>query len=438
MNRSNTSMLRALAGATICGASLAGCVIDSGDAGDDNGSTVRRCAGDNGSLDLPPGFCATVFAEDLGEARHITVSPGGIVFVATADGGVIALRDDDDDGVADHQSSFGDVGGNGIAWHDGHLYFAQDDRIVRWALADDDMRPDDDAEIVVSGLVADGDHTNKSIAFAGDGSLLVNIGSATNACQVDNREPGSPGIDPCPELAIRAGIWRFVPGDVPRTAPEGQRYASGIRNAVALAVEPVTGELVTVSNGRDQLYENWPEIYTAADDLRLPGEELRVVEQGADYGWPYCYHDPDLGRMILAPEYGGDGLVMDRCADVVPPEHVFGAHWAPLGMHFYGGRMFPSRYSGGAFVAFHGSRFAPNATGDLPGYSVVFVPFDGGEPTGEHETFATEFAGDARPLPDEAEHRPVGLAEAADGSLYIGDDQGGRIWRVYYDEGTTP
>lgn len=437
MNSSKTFMHRAFA-ALLSSLSLGACVIETGEKGDDNGSTMRRCAGDNGSLDLPPGFCATIFAEDLGKARHITVSPGGIVFVATADGGVIALRDDDDDGVADHQSSFGDAGGNGIAWHDGHLYFAQDEQIVRWALADDEMTPNDNAEIVVSGLVATGDHSNKSITIANDGALLVNIGSATNACQLENREPGSLGIDPCPELAIRAGIWRFVPGELPRVAPDGDRYASGIRNAVALAIEPLTGALVTVSNGRDQLYENWPELYSAADDLRLPSEELRVIEQGADYGWPYCYHDPDLGRMLLAPEYGGDGLIMDRCADVVPPEQVFGAHWAPLGMHFYGGRMFPSRYRGGAFVAFHGSRFAPNATGELPGYSVMFVPFDGGEPTGGHETFATDFAGNARPLPDEAEHRPVGLAEAPDGSLYIGDDHGGRIWRVYYDEGTTP
>lgn len=429
-----SSFVRALAGATL----LASCVVDTTDDGDDNGTSLRRCAVDDGSLALPSGFCATVFAEDLGKPRHITVSPGGIVFVANADGGVIALRDDDDDGVADQQATFGEAGGNGIAWHDGWLYFAEDDRIVRWALADDAMRPDDDAEVVVSGLVADGDHTNKSIAFGNDGELFVNIGSASNACQEQNRVPGSPGLDPCPELATRAGVWRFLPDDKPSAATSGERWASGIRNAVALAVEPVTGELVTVSNGRDQLFENWPQLYSEADDMRLPSEEVRVVRRGADYGWPYCYHDPELDRMVLAPEYGGDGVIMGRCADVPAPEHSFGAHWAPLAMHFYEGNMFPSRYVGGAFVAFHGSRFAPTATGDLPGYSVAFMPFVGGEPTGVHELFATDFAGSDRPLPDAAEHRPVGLAEARDGSLYIGDDHGGRIWRVYYDRGSTP
>lgn len=444
MKRSTThSASRMLAWSFGASALLAGCVIEAGDS-DDNGTSVRRCAGDNGSLELPPGFCATIFAEDLGEPRHLVVSPGGIVFAAVAgpDGGVIALRDDDDDGVADRQTSFSGPGvgpgGNGIAWHDGHLYLAQNDAIVRWALADDDMSPNDDAEVVVAGLVSTGDHVNKSIAFAGDGALLVNIGSAGNACQVDNREPGSPGVDPCPELAIRAGIWRFAPSDVERVAMDGERFATGVRNAVALAIEPTTGALVTVSNGRDQLFDNWPRLYTASDDARLPSEELRIVEAGADHGWPYCYHDPDLGQMVLAPEYGGDGEIAGRCADIPAPDHVFGAHWAPLAMHFYGGRMFPSRYRGGAFIAFHGTRFAPDATGELPGYSVVFAPFAGGRPTGDHETFATDFAGDARPLPANAEHRPVGIAEAGDGSLYIGDDQGGRIWRIYYDEGTTP
>jgi glucose/arabinose dehydrogenase len=100
-------------------------------------------------------------------------------------------------------------------------------------------------------------------------------------------------------------------------------------------------------------------------------------------------------------------------------------------MHFYTGDMFPAKYRNGAFIAFHGSRFEPDATGDLPGYNVVFLPFDGDLPApGDFEVFADEFAGDARPLPDAAEYRPVGLAEGPDGALYISDDHAGRIWRV--------
>ena len=136
---------------------------------------------------------------------------------------------------------------------------------------------------------------------------------------------------------------------------------------------------------------------------------------------------------MLAPEYGGDGETVDLCADVEVPDHVFPVHWAPLGMFFYTGEMFPDRYRGGSFIAFHVSRFEPDATGALPGYNVVFLPFDGDLPAGgDFEIFADDFAGDGRPLPDAAEHRPVGLAQAPDGALYISDDAGGRLWRVVY------
>ena len=428
------------------------CVVDvAGDdeavsGGDDNGSTVRHCDANDGSITLPPGFCATVFADQVGKARHIAVSPGGIVFVALAGDegddagsfGVLALADDDDDGVADRTRRFADGHGNGIAWHEGHLYFARNDSIVRWAMEDGELAPHSHEEVLVSGLPDDGDHTAKSIVIGDDGSMFVNIGSASNACQIDNREPGSPGVDPCPELAVLAGIWRFPTEAGEQTADDGEQWAIGIRNANAMAIHPVTRRIVALQNGRDQLFDNWPTLFDDADDDRLPSEELLLVQQGHDYGWPYCFHDPDLGEMVLAPEYGGDGSDIGRCAEVDAPDAWFPAHWAPLGIHFYGGAMFPDRYRQGAFVTFHGSRFEPAATGQLPGYDVAFVPFQNGKPSGEHMIFADDFAGGARPLPDKAEHRPVGLAEAPDGSLYIGDDQGGRIWRVYYDLGRTP
>jgi glucose/arabinose dehydrogenase len=421
-------------------ASPLACTADGGsdDSDDAAADGVRRCAEDDGSIGLPPGFCATVFSDDIGAPRHIAVSPAGVVFVADADAGVVALLDADDDGEAEQRERFGDGGGNGIAWHDGYLYFAHDDRIERWAMTDGELTPSGDAELLVSGLPKDGDHTSKTIVLDDAGSMFVNIGSATNTCQVDNREPGSPGIDPCPELAIRAGIWRFRADLVGQSATDGERWATGMRNAVALALEPGSGALVAVQNGRDQLFDNFPELFDDAQDDRLPGEELMLVQQGHDYGWPYCYYDGARDQMMLAPEYGGDGTMVGDCAAVDGPDAAFPAHWAPLSIHFYRGEMYPERYSGGAFVAFHGSRFEPDATGDLPGYNVSFAPFAGGRPTGEYELFADEFAGDARPLPDAAEHRPVGLAEAADGSMYITDDQGGRVWRVYYDLRRTP
>jgi glucose/arabinose dehydrogenase len=396
--------------------------------------------GDAG-ISLPEGFCATVFADGVGHARHMAVSPSGVVFVALADGtdddlkgGVVALRDDDDDGIADTSETFGDAGGNGIAWRDDSLYFAQNDRVLRWDLPDGRMEPDGPAETIAADLPHTGDHVNKSIAFDAEGAMFLNIGSASNSCQEENREVESPGIDPCPELAVRAGIWRYGPDSEQRVSDQGERYAMGVRNAVALAVEPTFGRLVAVQNGRDQLHENWPKLYTAADDVRLPSEELFIVREGGDYGWPYCYHDASLKQKVLAPEYGGDGEEIGRCEAVEEPDATYPAHWAPLSIHFYRGDMFPARYHGGAFIAFHGNRFDPEIDDDLPGYSVEFQAFDEGEPFGGVRRFADEFIGDADGmLPDAAEHRPVGLAEAPDGALYISDDVGGRIWRVRYE-----
>jgi glucose/arabinose dehydrogenase len=427
--------------------SLAGCAIIDDDDGDDGGGDdggggggERRCAPDNGGIDLPEGFCASVFADGLGIARQMTVTPSGVVFVAIGDardgskpGHVVSLRDNDDDGFAEQLETFADRGGNGIAWQNGRLFFAQNDRILDFRIPTGEMMPREAPEILVGGLPNVGDHNAKTVVPSGN-HVYVNIGSASNACQVENRVPGSPGVDPCPELAVRAGVWRFDTTFTGQQQLDGVRVATGLRNGNALAVDPFTNELWAVQNGRDQLFENWPGLYTPEDDLRLPSEEMMRVDPLDDFGWPYCYHDPDLGK-VLAPEYGGDGTMIERCAFVEPPDLVFPAHWAPLSIHFYTGREFPSHFHGGAFVAMHGSRFEPDAVGPEPGYNVVFVPFTDDGPTGRWEPFATGFAGGGRPLPDAAAFRPVGLAQMPDGSLLISDDHGGgRIWRVFRDD----
>ncbi len=414
---------------------------DDGADGADDGGTTAMCDEDNGSITLPDGFCASVFADGLGAARHLTVTPSGDVFVAVANsfdgstlGEVVALRDTDDDGIADQEERFGENGGNGIVWGGGQLFYAEDEAILRYELPDGELLPVGEPEVVVGGLPADGDHINKTIVLSDKGELMVNIGSASNSCQEENRLVESPGVEPCPELDVRAGIWTFEAAGTDQVQADGTHFAEGLRNMVALAINPATGDLFGVQNGRDQLYDNWPELYAPEDELELPSEEMFLIDGAAEYGWPYCYHDPFLGEKVLAPEYGGDGVIVDLCADVVPPDYVFPAHWAPLGMLFYTGDMFPEQYLNGAFVAFHGSRFEPEATGALPGYNVVFVPFDGDLPAAgaDYEIFADDFAGDARPLPDAAEHRPVALAQGPDGALYISDDFGGRIWRVIY------
>jgi glucose/arabinose dehydrogenase len=185
------------------------------------------------------------------------------------------------------------------------------------------------------------------------------------------------------------------------------------------------------------LFENWPQFFTPEEDAVLPSEELVRIARGSDNGWPYCYHDAVFEKKkVLAPEYGGDGSIVVGpqgidCSRFNQPLVNFGAHWAPNGMHFYQGDQFPERYRNGAFVAFHGGfdrRPFPNE-----GYQVAFVPFDKkGLASGAWETFADGFAGSAGPLPETALHRPVGVTEGPDGSLYVSDDRGGRIYRILY------
>lgn len=425
---------RAALGACLAATAAAG-ACDVNDDGSGGGGGLTACAADNGGITLPPGFCASVFADQIGRARHMAVTSTGDVFVAIAPppkkeipARVVALRDADGDGKAEIIEQALEIGGNGIAWQNDALFVATSDQIVRFALGAGSLVPER-PEVIVSGMPKDGDHAAKTVVVAGD-AIYVNRGSGTNSCQERNRELHSPGIDPCPELAVRAGVWRYAAGLPQQVADDGVRFATGVRNANALAVAP-DGALWAAVNGRDQLHENWPELFTEAQDLQLPSEEIAQLRQGEDRGWPYCYHDPIRDDMMLAPEYGGDGTVTGRCETVSNPQAWLPAHWAPLGAVFYTGAQFPGRYRGGMFVANHGSRFdMQNETGN-PGYNVVFVPFENGQP-GAWEEFAGGFTAGLLPLPEAAPHRPVAVAEMPDGALLISDDQSGRIWRVVY------
>jgi glucose/arabinose dehydrogenase len=402
-------------------------------------SAAVTCDADNGGLTLPPGFCAVVVAKGLGLARHVVVRPNGDIYVARNNPptggnvrGVMALRDRDGDGRADVREPFGVTGGNGIAWKSGFLYHAPNDRVIRWNLPDSVLVPRSAAVDIVSGLPAGGDHISKTIVLDSSGTTMyLNIGSASNSCQVQDRERESPGKDPCPELPVRAGVWTFDPNTPGQSQSDGDRFASELRNMVALAINPADQQLYGMQNGRDQLWPNWPQLFTPTDDALLPAEELFHIERDKLYGWPYCYYDPLQQKKVLAPEYGGDGNAVGRCSTRENPIDDYPAHWAPLGMLFYSGSQFPARYQGGLFIAFHGSRFDPSAQPAGPGYQVTFTPFASGMPTGAFETFADGFAG-GNPTPTGAAHRPVGLAQGPDGSLYVSDDKGGWLWRIVY------
>lgn len=396
-------------------------------------------AGDagNAGLKLPDGFSALVYADNLGQARHLDVNTNGDVYVSLNEvkngGGMVCLRDENGDGRADVVKYQGDWDGTGIKLHKGYVYFGSDTIVVRYKLNAGELVPQKEAEVIAKGFSNESQHSSKPFAFDGAGNMYVTVGAPSNACQQQDRTKGSPGMDPCPILEFHGGIWRFK-DDVPNQdqAKDGHRYATGIRNAVAINWNSSVDKLYAIQHGRDQLSQFYPEIYSEEKSANLPAEEFLLVEDGSDFGWPYCYYDGTQNKKVLAPEYGGDGMKTDRCAKAVDPIMAFPAHTAPNDVLFYTGNMFPERYKNGAFVAFHGSwNRAP-----LPqeGYYVVFVPFKGTLPTGNWEIFAGGFAGvDVVKSPRDAKHRPCGLAQGPDGSLYIADDVAGRIYRIVYN-----
>lgn len=382
---------------------------------------AATCAPDDVGLQLPSGFCGIPFASGLGRVRHLAVAPNGDVFVAARgdSGGVVSLRDADGDGRAETVHRFGPGGGTGIALGPDALYFALNDRVVRWAWAPGQLEPVGEPAIVLGDLPTAGNHGAKSLALGKDGALYLGVGSASNSCQQQNRTDRSPGQDPCPELATRAGIWRFDAAKVGQRQADGERFATGLRNPTAIALQPSTGTLYAAPHGRDQLSDNWG--FSDSLNAELPSEEFVVVTRGDDFGWPYCYYDHLQRRKVLAPEYGGDGKSAGRCGQAKRPAIGFPGHWAPMAIAFQPSDAFGKDYQGGAFVAFHGSwNRAP-----LPqaGFRVAFVPFRDGKPTGKYSTFATR-----RDNPQGL--RAAGVAVGPDGSLYIADENAGTITRV--------
>jgi glucose/arabinose dehydrogenase len=421
-----------LAGAMLGPLALAGTAFaQTADLGLDETSAVDDDAG----IRVPEGFDATIFADGVGRARHIAVRDNGDVFVALREpnegGGVVALRDEDGDGAADHSVYFGEHAGTGLAIHDGFLYASSDEAIYRYELPEDDLAPDGPPETVVDGFPEQRSHASKALAIDDSGNLYVNVGAPSNACQEEDRTPGSPGQEPCSLLDEHAGLWRF---DADKTGPafaDGERFVTGTRNIVALDWNPQAAALYFVMHGRDQLHDLFPDVYTVEQNAELPAEEFHVAREGADYGWPYTYWDQHRSQRMAGPEYGGDGKTGSGDS-YQAPLLAFAGHWAPNDLLFYIGDAFPAQAQGGAFIAFHGSwNRAP-----LPqaGYNVVFVPFEGAEPAGEWSVFADGFKGaDVLEDNDDAEFRPMGLAQGPDGALYIADSVQGRIWRVTYE-----
>jgi glucose/arabinose dehydrogenase len=338
-------------------------------------------------ISLPPGFAVNVFASGLSNPRMLAIGPDGQLYVAERGASrILRLPDLDSDGQAESLQVVADgmAPPSSLAFYqDGSLYVGLTQRILRLS------QPDAQGvfqkkEIIVDGLPIEG-HNTRTVLFSPDWEkLFVSVGSSCNVC--DEADPR------------RAAILRYNPDG------SGEEiYARGLRNAVGITFRPGTGELWATNNGRDML----------GDDL--PPETVYIVQQGQDYGWPRCH----AGR-IIDPEFGGQ----EACQGVPTPVLEMQAHSAPLGLTFYTGAQFPEEYRGDLFIAFHGSWNRSQPTG----YKIVRVPMEGNTP-GSVQDFAVGWLDGSQTW-----GRPVDIITGSDGSLYVSDDAGGIIYRIFYVE----
>jgi glucose/arabinose dehydrogenase len=353
-------------------------------------SMIDRPAGSG--IQLPEGFEVEVFASDFEGPRTMVAAPNGDLFVAQSRAGsVIVLTDTNNDGRPDARSTFADGlrGVFGIAFHDDYVYFGVTDRLVRFAYEDGDTSARG-AEEKLADLEAGG-HSTRDLVFNRAGTkLYVAVGS------MSNKSDGEP--------ETRAAINEFNPDGT------GHRvFASGIRNPVALTLQPGTDTIWTAVNERDTLGDN------------LVPDYITSVQDGGFYGWPYSYmgSNPDPEHVGKRPDLVERALV---------PDVMIQAHSAAVGVKFYEGTQFPERYRNGAFVALHGSWNRRTPTG----YKVGFVPFENGSPASGLEDFMTGWLNEGEAT---TWGRPVGLLELPDGSLLVSDDGGHIIWRVSYTGG---
>jgi glucose/arabinose dehydrogenase/mono/diheme cytochrome c family protein len=402
-------------------------------------------AGDpgNGGLSLPDSFAAVVVAESTGRARHIAVNSNGDIYVklrSPKPKGIVALRDTDNDGKADQVKVFGDYNdegeyGTGMRIYNGYIYFATAGEVYRMKLTDGDLVPRSKVELIMKDDYRNDphkyEHIAKPIAFDNNGHMYVQFGAPGDVCQLMDRIPGAPGQDPCPQLEEHGGVWQFDANKLNQTQKDGKRYATGIRSIVGMDWNHQDNTLYALQHGRDDLHRTWPALFTPWQSAVLPSEEFLKVTENSDAGWPYYYYDHMQKKKFLNPEYGGDGKKTGNGDKLNQPIIGFPGHWAPNDLLFYTGNQFPERYKNGAFIAFHGSTI--RAPYPQAGYFVAFVPFKNGKPAGEFEVFADGFAAvDTIINTSDAKYRPMALAQGPDGSLYIGESEQGKIWRIMY------
>jgi glucose/arabinose dehydrogenase len=340
---------------------------------------------------VPDGFHVNIFAQGFSVPRFLAVAPSGDIFVSdTGAGQVIVLRDPQRTGGAQQREVFAQ-GLNrpfGIAFHDDYVYVANTNAVVRFHYDKLTSKRTGEAEKVLD-VPPGGGHWTRTIAFSADGSkLYISIGSSSNLdFEKDQR---------------RAAV---LVSDA--DGKNARLFATGLRNAVGLGIEPTTGAVWVSVNERDEL----------GDDL--PPDYFTSIQYGGFYGWPYSYIGDNVDPRVKPQK-------PDLVAKAIIPDVLLGPHVAPLQFAFYTGKQFPEQYRGGAFIAEHGSwnRSARN------GYQVVFVGFKDGKADADPVGFMTGMVPDAKG--PNVNGRPVGVAVAPDGALLVSDDGAKVIYRVSY------
>jgi len=336
---------------------------------------------------LPKGFHISVFADNVNDARSLSLGANGTIFVGNRSGDkVYALKDENGDGVSDKQYiiASGMNMPNGIAFHKGALYVAEVDKIWRFDNIESSLQHPPKPVLVSGNFPGDKHHGWKYIAFGPDGKLYVPVGAPCNICE-------------------RTDDPRY--SSITRMNADGsgfEVFAHGIRNSVGFDWHPETKALWFTENGRDELGDN------------IPPDELNTAPAaGMHFGYPYCH-----AGTIPDPEYGKGR----KCSEFVAPAALLGPHVAALGMKFYTGSMFPTPYKNQIFIAEHGSwnRSAPI------GYRVMLVRKDGSGY--KYEVFAEGWLKNGK-----AWGRPVDILQLKDGSLLVSDDFSNTIYRITYD-----
>lgn len=382
---------------------IGGLFLFKNNVGKDIGKTIEEQKGTNPQggeavgfpLKLPQGFTIGIFVKNLGSPRDLAFSPQGTLLVSIPkDGKIVVLPDRNSDGKADEVK---DVltklnRPHGLAFFANKLYVVEETRVVRYIW--DEATFIATVDKVLFDLPKGGNHVTRTIAFTQNGQMFISIGSTCDVCFEKHEW-------------LAAVVISDKDGNNPRL------FAKGLRNSVFIAINPTTDELWGTEMGRDFLGDN------------LPPDEINIIRDGRDYGWPLCYgnkiHDTNFDR----------GSKVSPCEATESSVYGIAAHSAPLGLAFIDSPQFPKEWKGDLLVAYHGSwnRSTPI------GYKVVRLNVEGNRITGE-EDFITGFlpANEKHNGPNSALGRPVDLAFDKEGSLYISDDKAGIVYKVIHQE----